>query len=445
MGIICRSHLTFRIGGFSMAKKLIRWTIALTAAILLSAALAMAAKGKQATSPPTKALVVGTIHQAHETNRNYSYVDIVNILATYDPDLICVEIRPKDFRREPYLKEMMLATVWGLSHGKKVAPTDWWDDTQNDREIREKLATQPEYVAKDKQLQALRAQDEIITRYEKSYGTEERVWAAQLGYRFWNGKDYNEAMAEDYRLSMQVYGDSPINLHYLTRNNRMMDLIWNAIRENSSRRVVVLAGSEHKHFFDQEFKKHPEIETLDFDSIQPLKMDRLEPTMVRFLDDDDDLPYFEKGYPKDLNAYYANKLIIVHGPDMDVYPDTVPAVNIERAGRILGRWKSAGPESDRETFEWSWYKFLHQDYAGAVVLLRQLAERVDQGKVEDQFVRVDTYLNLGRSYDMLNDRKNALACYARVEKLIAGSPWESAKAYILQNYETVPFHHSKPN
>ena len=101
-------------------------------------------------------MVVGTIHQRHQTNENYSYADVVHILATYDPDLICVEIRPKDFRREPYLKEMMLATVWGLSHGKKVAPIDWWDDAPNDREIREKLVKQPEYVEKEKQYQRLR-------------------------------------------------------------------------------------------------------------------------------------------------------------------------------------------------------------------------------------------------------------------------------------------------
>ncbi|MGO8814014.1 MAG: hypothetical protein ACLQVG_05015 [Terriglobia bacterium] len=62
-------------------------------------------------APGTQALVVGTIHDRHARNENYSYADVVHILATYDPDLICVEIRPQDFRREPYLKEMMLATV----------------------------------------------------------------------------------------------------------------------------------------------------------------------------------------------------------------------------------------------------------------------------------------------------------------------------------------------
>ncbi|MGO9270343.1 MAG: hypothetical protein ACLQOO_08850 [Terriglobia bacterium] len=359
-----------------------------------------------------------------------------------------MEIRPKDFRREPYLKEMMLATVWGLSHGKKVAASDWWNDVPNDRVMRDKLVTQPEYVEKEKQLQALRARSEIITRYEKSYGPEEKEnkWGAQLGCRFWNGKDYNDFYAEDYRLSLQVYGDSPINLHYLTRNNHMMELIWKAIRENSPNRTIVLTGSEHKHFFDREFRNHSDVETLEFDSILPLRTDSLEPSMVRFLDDDDDMAYFEEGYPKDLNAYYSDKLIpLVHGPDMDVYADNIPKANVELAGRILSRWKSAVPESDRQTFEWSWNKFLREDYPGAISLLRQLAERVDEGKVEDPFVRMQSYLNLGRCYDMLEERANALACYRRVEKLLVGTSWERAKAYVLQDYETVPYQRSRKN
>jgi tetratricopeptide (TPR) repeat protein len=393
--------------------------------------------------PKTQALVVGTIHDRHARNENYSYADVVHILATYDPDLICVEIRPQDFRREPYLKEMMLATVWGLSHGKKVAPIDWWQDAHNDRQIRDELAKQPEYVEKEKQLQRLRAQSAVIARYEKLYGPadKEDQWGAHQGYRFWNSKDYNDFYTEEYRLSMQVYGDSPINLHYLTRNNHMMELTWSAIRENSSHRVIVLTGSEHKHVFDREFRKNPDVETFELDGLLPLQRGALEPAIAKFLDEDDDLAYFEPGFPRDLDTYYADKLVpLVHGPDMDVYPGKIPAGNIERAGKVLERWRSSRPESDQQIFERAWMEFLGGDYASAIKLSGQLTGRIDAGKVSEPFVRVETYLNLDRSYDMLNQRSDALACYHRVEALLVGTRWEPAKAYLLQDYETVPFH-----
>lgn len=415
---------------------------------LITGSVCLGRKIEALPSRPTKVLVVGTIHQALARDRNYTYVDIVRILATYDPDLICVEIRPKDFRRKPYLKEMELATVWGLSHGKRVAPIDWWNGTaaKNDREIRAKLAKEPEYVAKQERVEELLAGDEVITRFEKRYGSMDDIdkWGAQLGYRFWNGKNYNDAIAEGYKLSMEVYGDSPFNLHYLTRNNHMMDLILKAIQDNSSRRVIVLTGAEHKHFFDREFRKDATFETADFDSILPLRKVKLGPAVARFLNDDDDLSYFEKGYPGDLDAYYHYKLIpLIHGPNMDVHPSIIPAANIKLAGKILIRWKSAVTSSDRETFDSAWYRFLNEDYSGAIVLLRGLAERVDNGKVTDPFVREETYLNLGRSYDMLGKRTKALDCYHRVEQLLVGTRFERAKAYILQNYETVPYQRSK--
>ncbi|HMD83222.1 MAG TPA: hypothetical protein VKO18_00815 [Terriglobia bacterium] len=420
--------------------------INLTALFLMAAWICPGVVPDASPAPGTQALVVGTIHDRHARNENYSYADVVHILATYDPDLICVETRPQDFRREPYLKEMMLATVWGLTHGKKVAPIDWWEDTPNDREIREKLEKQPEYIEKEKQLQRLVAQSEVIARFEKLYGPEDKEdqWGAHQGYRFWNGKDYNELCAEEYRLSMQIYGDSPINLHYLSRNNHMMELIRSAMRENSSHRVIVLTGSEHKHFFDREFRKNPDVEALDLDGLLPLQVGPLEPAMAKFLDEDDDLAYYGPGFPKDLDAYYAVKLTrLVHGPNMDAFPGRIPAANIERAGKVLERWRSSRPESDRQNFDRAWMDFLGGEYAEAINVYRQLADRIDAGKVADPFVRNDTYLDLGRSYDMLNQRAEALACYHRVETLLVGTRWESAKAYILQDYETVPFHYDR--
>ncbi len=46
---------------------------------------------------------------------------------------------------------------------------------------------------------------------------------------------------------------------------------------------------------------------------------------------------------------------------------------------------------------------------------------------------------------MLEERANALACYRRVEKLLVGTSWERAKAYVLQDYETVPYQRSRKN
>jgi hypothetical protein len=47
----------------------------------------------------TNVLVLGTIHQLHERDTNYTYYDIIKILDNFKPDVICVEIREQEFRK----------------------------------------------------------------------------------------------------------------------------------------------------------------------------------------------------------------------------------------------------------------------------------------------------------------------------------------------------------
>jgi hypothetical protein len=70
-------------------------------------------------SGKTRILVVGTIHGDHFSNPNYSFVHLFQILETFDPDAICVEIRPKDFRKVLYLSEMVASSVYGLKSDAK--------------------------------------------------------------------------------------------------------------------------------------------------------------------------------------------------------------------------------------------------------------------------------------------------------------------------------------
>ncbi len=419
------------------------WLAFLLISLVLSSSAATTALAEK---PRPQALVLGTIHQRHGSNPNYTYEDVVSILSTFDPDLICVEIRPQDFRKVPYLKEMMLATIWGLSHGKAVAPIDWWEDAQNAREIRAKLAKLPEYVEKDKEEKALCARSPIVLDFEKKYGPSDKEdsWSKSLGYQYWNGRDYNRYYAEIYRISMQVYGDGPFNLFYQTRNTRMMALIRKAIEAHPGQKVMILTGSEHKHFFDAEFSKDGSVELVDFEKLLPLDKKPLEPAVMKFLEEADDSLYYEMGYPADIDANYREKLVpLVHGPDMDVFPETIPAANVLKASGILARWKAARPESDGRTFESAWLDFLREDYGLATDEYHLLTGKVDEGKIQDPFLRFDSYLNLGRCYDLLGKREDALRCYARGEELIAGTNYERAKSYIFQNYKDVAYRRPK--
>jgi len=128
---------------------------------------------------------------------------------------------------------------------------------------------------------------------------------------------------------------------------------------------------------------------------------------------------------------------------MDIFPETIPAANTATASKVLARWKAAKPESDGQTFEGAWLDFVREDYGRAVDQYLLLTRRIEEGKIQDPYLRFDSYLNLGRCYDLLGQREKALDCYGRSEKLIVGSSYVRMKSYVFQNYKEVPYRRPK--
>jgi hypothetical protein len=383
----------------------------------------------------TQVLVVATVHSQHRRNPNYSYQDVVHILNTFAPDVVCVEIRPQDFRRNAYLKEMMLATVWGVAHGHEVCGFDWFDGTA--RERRRALEETPEYVEKALRLDSLTATNPVTSTFDETYGD---YWSGEMAYEFYNGVEYNRYHEEAYRLSLAVYGDDPVNLFYETRNRRMMELAWEVIRRHPGKKIAMLTGAEHKHYFDRDLRARPGVEVVEFGDLPAFVERPLHPTVDAFIREESDLPYYEAGFPVDTAAYYAGKLTaLLHGPDMDWRPDMIPRRNVEVAGQVLSRWRADQPVSPRMTFEEGWFYFLDGDCDASVERYSELAEVIRQGAVHDSFIVVYTYRNLGLCHDLLGDREAARGAYARVRELVPRTRMERSVDLMLRDFENTPY------
>lgn len=391
-----------------------------------------------------KVLVLGTIHHNHGRDSNYTFYDVIHILSTFRPDIIGVEIRPQDFRRLPYLEEMMIATIWGSKRHKPVYPIDWWTDSRV-RSVRDSLSTLPEYIAKEQRLDSLVNASQLLTDFDKKYGSFRDQ--LQNGYLFWNGDEYNDYYAEHYRLSMQIYGDSPFNLFYKTRNDSMMALILEALQHNPGGKMIVLTGAEHKHYFDRALRQRDDVEVVQLSDILPLAPEAIDPEISAFFDERDDLPYYLPDYPLDMNAYYYTKLIpLVHGPDMDFNPDIIPEHNIDLAERFLQNWKQLRNDwmnSDSVMYEAGWLSFLRGRYEEAVRLFTPIAERVNSGAVTNQFFMANVHRNLGWCHDCMGNRTEALTYYLRAEEMIEQTYFKSVSSLILKDYKDQPFSRGK--
>lgn len=383
-------------------------------------------------------LVVGTIHGKHAVS-NYTYNVVLGILDTYKPDMICVEIRPEDFRNNvPYLREMTLATFYGDLNGIKVEPIDWYDDNNNDRTIRDSLSKTDHYAQLMAKEDSLLKNDSSIKEFNNKYG--ENIYNNnKLDLMFWNGEDYSNYNWSNYKISLDVYGDSPFNLHYITRNRNMLHLINNSISRNNPKRIIILTGAEHKRFFDDSLGVKQNVRLLSIEDILPLT--KFDNTKLAA----DEIPslYFQKKVSnEDKEEFYSAEVLpLVHGSNMDFQPSLITENSINEYKYILDNWSREIPNSERLIYENGWYNFLANDYDKAIKLFNQYIEKLESSQQDKElpFDKGITYSVIGKCYDVLGNRSRALEYYNKAIPEFNRKNKEWLCDYVITPYLKDPY------
>jgi tetratricopeptide (TPR) repeat protein len=382
-------------------------------------------------------LVVGTIHNQHAVS-NFTYNDVLRILHTYKPDLICVEIRPEDFRAIPYLREMMLATQYGDLNGIKVEPIDWYDDKNNDRALRDSLSRLDHYIKLSALEDSLLRSDPDIQKFNRKYG-EDIFKNKQLDLMFWNSEDFNKYVRLSYKISLEVYGDSPFNLHYITRNRNMLNLINDAITSHNSHRVIVLTGGEHKSFFDDSLSIRKNVRLLSIESLMPL--DSYDNTKLL----SNELPgmYFQKDVSTELKEeFYHNAVLpLVHGMGMDFFPSIITENSIEEYKYIVDNWSKDIPNSIKVIYEHGWYNFLKGNYTIAIKMFNKYIKELEASALlqDTAFDKGFTYAVIAKCYDIEGNRSMAIEYYNKSIPEIRKKNQERLIDYIVTPYLKEPY------
>lgn len=380
-------------------------------------------------------LVVGTIHGMHAENPNYTYHDIVRILATYKPDAICVEIPPSYFRKKSYLKEMTLACIYGGEHNIKSYPIDYWGVNYDVRAARREYMQTEDYKNKKRVEDSSLQNSSVIQSFEKKYGSIDTVWRSKAaGYEFFNGKDYNDYTREAYRIEIAVYGDGVMNLHSEARNAKMLSLIDSAITVSQAKRVIVFTGAEHKYYFDDALAKRNSVRLVALNDILPLQDVSPSRNETDYLEH-----WLARDYYLDTNEMYANAFVpLLHGPEMDLKPELISAKDIELSERLMQEWASLQTRSARYDFERLWLDFLQARYADGVEVGKRLQPHIDE--FGTWFFPVLYWRNLGFCYDMLGMRNEAVQSYTQGEETAKtlGCGEETVRA-IFKDYTKNPY------
>lgn len=283
--------------------------------------------------------------------------------------------------------------------------------------------------------------NEVMQEFEKKYIDLRTLWNEnKKGYEFFNGEEYNRYIREMYGISMTVYGDGPMNLSYKTRNSKMFELIENALNENPGKRVIVLTGAEHKHYFDLALASITSVKLVNLKDILPLQTISPDTNIVSFLRDNLANGYFDDLTPEGIDQLYSGALVpLIHGMGMDNDPNTIPIGNLPKTKPLLDKWSSLHPNSALLQFEIAWVDFLASDYKKAAIRLEKIRDRLNEiPDAQQSFVKSFFYRNLGFCYDMVGEHKKAVSCYNDGEA--ACKKLEFSEFYIKSIYKDYQEH-----
>ena len=391
----------------------------------------------------TEVLILGTIHSNHAENAHYSYKDIVHILQSYQPDVICVEIRPQEFRKESYLKEMELAAIFGLANDIPVYPIDWWIGDERQK-MKEYMKTD-EYRIKKAKADSMIEVSPIIKTFAERNG-ELKDYIHLKDYTWWNGKEFNGYTQEKYRISMEVFGDHCANLYYRTRNDSMLMRIGRAMEQHPGEKIMVLTGAEHKHYFDRELKKQNGMIVHELSDVHIMPTPVQDEAVKDFLawrDPGSYIPDISEGARFD--RIRSHRLIrLLHVKDMDFHPYTIPDENIDQAMAILDTLEPQFGQLADFYFEKGWIEFLkgrHQESLACMDRVLEDSSALYEGT--KSFILPMALRTQAMCHDMMGQRQQAIVLYreAREKDLEFGPLTDRMSDILYDRWLEKPYRH----
>lgn len=236
------------------------------AALALTGLAASAAWAQEAPQPPAEVAVISAMHGFHRDHPGYDYEALYALVATYEPDLVGVEIRaedmdqPEDYLARNYPSEMIeLAGAYGENafgfdwlgpelEGRAV-PENWWSEQSALKALERAYSSDADFA--DPEGDALDARQVDILRaataeslHDGRYDAVTREKYARLRERL-AGTQY-EALAE----------------FYAERDRRIAEAVLDTALAHPGQTVVVVTGADHRAALIDRLSAEPRIRLL---------------------------------------------------------------------------------------------------------------------------------------------------------------------------------------
>ncbi|MDX1752201.1 MAG: hypothetical protein R3259_03375 [Salinimicrobium sediminis] len=207
----------------------------------------------------TQVLVLPTIHGAHEVNENYTYDDLLQLVKSYEPDVIGVEIRPEDFNLSTdsldlfYPLEMIMVRD---SFPGKVSGIDYYNEETRNITVSRKMFsdTVSEMYSIKRLTQDMRLDSAFVTSYEKTkipeIQEEQRRMALNYSAEEFLKGEYDSITGLQYQIEDSLFGNSPYAAYPVFNNRRDLQITLNALQlveKNPGKKILLLVGANHRN------------------------------------------------------------------------------------------------------------------------------------------------------------------------------------------------------
>ncbi|MFP4401526.1 MAG: aspartyl protease family protein [Candidatus Woesearchaeota archaeon] len=200
----------------------------------------------------TEVMVLGTLHSYHAENMRYTYQDIFDIIANYNPDIIALEIRDSDINQSAellieYYPLEMIQLLYGFDNefigfdwlGDEVDDTlyEGWADDLAIIKINERLSNDTLFREN---------MDPIIDIVERQKALALNVDPQEL-----NSGIYKNLSNEYFDTMQVVFNNTQYEEIYdfhIERRDTMLDNIFEIIEENQGERMAFVIGINNRDF-----------------------------------------------------------------------------------------------------------------------------------------------------------------------------------------------------
>lgn len=211
------------------------------------------------TEVPTEVLVLPTLHKAHESNENYTYDHLMEMVKKYDPDIIAVEIRPEDIELQSDVLEIFypqeMITVRDTFR-ERVAGIDFYSEETQDQKVRlQMFRDTTTQLGKFNHLSQEMKMDSVLVVRRDELGLDqvtkeqERIAYSYSPADFLKG-EYDSLVELQFKLEDSLLQGTPYEEYAVFNNRRDRRITQNALRlieANPEKKILILIGASHRN------------------------------------------------------------------------------------------------------------------------------------------------------------------------------------------------------